>query len=139
MSVKYSHSPQAVHSHLSMPSSRESQLTLKDPSKLIYQADKTRRSILAAYWIAILLALPLWWYTTAVERLSLPASRVFAHSAKELRLPIHLKLDATSTEDATSIAPMLQAFIKETSLAEPDRWKELDVHIRSRQHTGTSL
>jgi phosphatidylinositol glycan class S len=124
----------------SSESSRESQLTLKDPSKLIYQADKTRRSILAAYWIVILLALPLWWYTTAVERLSLPSSRVLAQSVKELRFPIHLRLDTTTaTEDAASIASMLQALIKETSLAEPDRWKELDVHIRSRQHTGTSL
>jgi hypothetical protein len=36
-----------------------------------FQSNGTRRSIIASYWAVILLTLPLWWYTTSIERLPL--------------------------------------------------------------------
>ena len=44
--------------------------------QLSFQSTTTRRGILISYWVVILAALPLWWYTTAIERLSLPRGKV---------------------------------------------------------------
>ncbi|CCM04395.1 uncharacterized protein FIBRA_06571 [Fibroporia radiculosa] len=67
----------------------------KDPSKLSFQSTKTRRLILTAYWGVILLAIPLWWRTTSIERQTLPTARVNAQQGKELTFPIHVHLDVS--------------------------------------------
>jgi GPI-anchor transamidase subunit S len=40
--------------------------------------------ILVSYLVLVILALPLWWSTTSIERLSLPVSRVDALGGKEV-------------------------------------------------------
>ena len=57
----------------------------KDPSKLTFESAFTRRRILAAYWLVILLAIPLWWRYTSISRLSLPESRIQSLAAKQVR------------------------------------------------------
>lgn len=49
-----------------------------DTSKLAFESIFTRRRIVASYWLVILLAIPLWWKATSIDRLSLPESRVRA-------------------------------------------------------------
>lgn len=82
----------------------ERQLTqpmpLREPSTIFFQFDNVRRTIIASYWIIIILALPLWWKTTSIERLSLPSSRVRNQASKELRLPVQIQLPG-SYLDAT--------------------------------------
>ena len=57
----------------------------KDPSKLTFESAFTRRRILAAYWLVILLAIPLWWRYTSISRLSLPESRIQSLAAGQVR------------------------------------------------------
>jgi GPI-anchor transamidase subunit S len=111
--------------------------TLRDPSKLSFQADRTRRLILGAYWLVIFLALPLWWHTTSIERLSLPSSRVFAQAETELRFPVHVELDESYFgENVRSLASGLQKLLSTQSAHSPDRWNGIDVHVRPSQETG---
>ena len=49
-----------------------------DLSKLFFQSTTTRRRIIASYWVVIILAIPIWWRITSIDRLSLPVSRVSA-------------------------------------------------------------
>ncbi|KAI5887108.1 uncharacterized protein SCHCODRAFT_02640756 [Schizophyllum commune H4-8] len=65
---------------------------LKDPSKIYYQANHVRRLIIASYWLVIFLALPLWWKTTSIERLSLPQGRIGALGDKNLRFDIGISV-----------------------------------------------
>ena len=55
------------------------------PAKLVFESVWNRRRIIASYWVVILVALPLWWKTTSIERLGLPASRVKTLDEKEVR------------------------------------------------------
>jgi GPI-anchor transamidase subunit S len=57
---------------------------LKEPSSLPFESPRTRVSILTSYLVLVVLALPLWWSTTSIERLSLPVSRVDALGGKEV-------------------------------------------------------
>jgi hypothetical protein len=59
--------------------------------------DRTRRPIIFAYWAVVLLTVPLWWYTTSIQRLSLPAQRVAVLADRELRLPIDVNIDTPDT------------------------------------------
>ncbi|KAJ7073530.1 phosphatidylinositol-glycan biosynthesis class S protein-domain-containing protein [Mycena belliarum] len=102
--------------------------TLRDPSKLFYQTDYNRRLIIASYWVIIVLAVPLWWYTTSIERLSLPASRVHSHAGNQLRFPVHIKLE--SAQDA-SLSISLQQLILDRVRTSPQAWKGLDVKVRN--------
>ncbi len=85
----------------------------KEPSTLSFESPRTRALILTSYLVVVVLALPLWWSTTSIERLSLPVSRVDALGDKEvglvlmailslhltdnkLHLPISVTVDATS-------------------------------------------
>lgn len=43
-----------------------------------FQSDSLRIKIIASYWAVVLCAVPLWWYTTSITRLSLPTARVAA-------------------------------------------------------------
>ncbi|KAI0355923.1 hypothetical protein OH77DRAFT_1511316 [Trametes cingulata] len=66
----------------------------KDPAQLCFESVRTRRLIIASYWAVVLLAIPLWWKTTSIERLSLPASRVYAQRGRELVFPVEVNLEA---------------------------------------------
>ena len=56
-------------------------------------APMCRRTIIASYWLVVFLALPLWWYTTSIVRLALPAARVTFHAQNSLRLPVRLHFE----------------------------------------------
>lgn len=43
-----------------------------------FQTTTIKRQILLGYSLIVILALPLWWYTTSIQRLSLPVDRVKA-------------------------------------------------------------
>ncbi len=63
---------------------------LRNPSSLFYQKDALRRSVIKSYWVVIVVALPLWWYTTSIERLALPSGRIDKFVDKHLELPISI-------------------------------------------------
>ena len=73
---------------------------LKDPSKIHYQANHVRRLIIASYWLVIVLALPLWWRTTSIERLGLPQGRIGSLGDKSLRFDIGLYAEDGRVRDA---------------------------------------
>lgn len=41
-----------------------------------HQSNSIYRSILLAYWLVVLICIPIWWSMTSIERLSLPNSRI---------------------------------------------------------------
>ncbi|KAF8221084.1 hypothetical protein L208DRAFT_1426731 [Tricholoma matsutake] len=104
---------------------------LREPSKLFYQQDITRQYIISAYWCIIVLALPLWWSTTSIERLSLPSSRVTSQARSHLRIPIRLNID--TEYNGRLLADRLKESIDGIVLKSPDRWKRLDIHVNHRQ------
>lgn len=61
-----------------------------DPSTLSFESLWSRRRIIASYWLVVLLAVPLWWKATSIDRLSLPENRVRGLSGKEVRLVLIL-------------------------------------------------
>lgn len=77
-----------------MDASTPASLERRQP-ELAFESTTARRSIMASYWVVILLALPLWWTTTSIERQSLPASRVFSQQGREV-LSLMLVLHSTS-------------------------------------------
>ncbi|KAF8649614.1 hypothetical protein AX16_005704 [Volvariella volvacea WC 439] len=94
----------------------------RDPSKLFHQHSFTRRLIIASYWLVILAAVPLWWRTTSIERLSLPTSRV--RSSKPLFIPVTIQLD---TQDDSLVKPLREALSHHTSQSEI--WKDLNYRV----------
>ncbi|KIK51930.1 hypothetical protein GYMLUDRAFT_979740 [Collybiopsis luxurians FD-317 M1] len=86
-----------------MPFSR-----FRDPSSIFFQNDSVRRSIIASYWIIIILALPLWWKTTSIERLPLPTSQVYAQAEKRLRIPLHVCFDSKFSSQVDAVRRTLQ-------------------------------
>ena len=56
-----------------------------DLSQVTFESVPNRRRIIGAYWVVVLLAIPLWWKTTSIDRLSLPESRVRSLSGKQVR------------------------------------------------------
>jgi len=107
----------------------------RDPSRLAFQTDRTRRSILLSYWAVVILALPIWWYLTSIERLSLPASRVANQAGKEPLFPVYIEVDAPN---AAHIASETQRLLSERSTIAPTRWNGLRVSLRPKQNLGTS-
>jgi hypothetical protein len=103
--------------------------SLRDPSKLFYQSDYNRRLIIGSYWIVIILAIPLWWSTTSIERLSLPTSRVKSQAGKELRFPVQIQLDGVQDP---SLSASLQHLLDDRIRKSPQAWKGLDVKVRNR-------
>ncbi|KAF9010186.1 phosphatidylinositol-glycan biosynthesis class S protein-domain-containing protein [Cyathus striatus] len=99
--------------------------SVHDPSKLSYQSHSVRRSIILSYWIVIFLSLPLWWYTTSITRLSLPASWVSSHAERRLRLPVRICLPSESNASRKT----LQRAIDEHVMNSQGRWEGLDVEI----------
>ncbi|KAA1472038.1 hypothetical protein DENSPDRAFT_896001 [Dentipellis sp. KUC8613] len=82
----------------------------RNPSKLLFEQPKIRRIILASYWAIVILAIPLWWTTTSIERLSLPAARVHAQEDKQLHFPLHVEFETADPGlDAGGIARDVEA------------------------------
>ncbi|KAF7986318.1 hypothetical protein HWV62_35286 [Athelia sp. TMB] len=80
----------------------------KDPSSLSFQSAPTRRLVLASYWALILLAVPLWWHTTSIERLALPSARVAqALAAPPLRFPVDVHISGASSRDISELREAL--------------------------------
>ncbi|KAL0572815.1 GPI transamidase component [Marasmius crinis-equi] len=87
---------------------------LRNPSTIFFQHDNVRRSIISSYWIVIFLALPLWWKTTSIERLSLPSSEVYAQgdAQRQFQLPVRIALDSAFTQKDSSLLSTLQTRIR---------------------------
>jgi len=98
-----------------------------DGERVFFQSWKVRWSILAAYWAVIILALPLWWTTTSIQRLSLPTSRVEDLSRKDLRFPVDIVLDSSSGVDTKVLSAKLQSLIN--ARLSPEVRARLDVHV----------
>ncbi|KAF8155606.1 phosphatidylinositol-glycan biosynthesis class S protein-domain-containing protein [Crassisporium funariophilum] len=99
--------------------------SLRDPAKLFYQQDGVRRSIIIAYWAIIILAVPLWWYTTSIERLSLPSSRVHQQTQRHPELPVKICLEAV---DSSLVGNVKQAFAGRIS-QQQDMWRGLAIEV----------
>ncbi|KAF8068896.1 phosphatidylinositol-glycan biosynthesis class S protein-domain-containing protein [Lyophyllum atratum] len=104
-----------------------------DPSKLFFQADYVRRSIISAYWLVIILALPLWWHTTSIERLSLPSSRVTEQARHDLRIPVRVGLEGDSNALVLQLQIAVDAVVRKT----PQRWEGLDFQIYNKQNVNS--
>lgn len=109
---------------------------LRDPSSLFFQADTIRRYIIGSYWLIIILALPLWWSTTSIERLSLPTSHVISRAQHHLSIPVTLSLQADV--GGAPLASQLRKSIDERISKAPDRWKGLDIHVNYDRILGMS-
>ncbi|RPD69443.1 hypothetical protein L226DRAFT_515770 [Lentinus tigrinus ALCF2SS1-7] len=83
-----------------------------DPAQLCFENVRTRRSIIASYWLVVLLAIPLWWKTTSIERLALPASRVHAESRREILFPVTVNLETRDGTDAAAVARGLEFWLQ---------------------------
>lgn len=90
-------------------------MPLKDPSSVSFQSSPTRRLVLASYWVLILLAVPLWWQTTSIERLALPTAR----PALPLRFPVDVHLSGVSLHEIDELQQELRI------------WDGVDVKLHS--------
>ncbi|KAJ3484833.1 hypothetical protein NLI96_g5363 [Meripilus lineatus] len=73
-----------------------------DPSTLSFESLWSRRRIIASYWLVVLLAVPLWWKATSIDRLSLPENRVRGLSGKEISFPLRIHLDSSAVSHSVS-------------------------------------
>uniref|UniRef100_D8QHB6 GPI transamidase component PIG-S n=1 Tax=Schizophyllum commune (strain H4-8 / FGSC 9210) TaxID=578458 RepID=D8QHB6_SCHCM len=101
---------------------------LKDPSKIYYQANHVRRLIIASYWLVIFLALPLWWKTTSIERLSLPQGRIGALGDKNLRFDIGISVPNGRVREALDTPAFKERLVS----------AGVDVHATSSDKYGKS-
>ena len=100
------------------PPSPDLPATLHDPKSLFYQQVSLRRAIIASYWTIILLAVPLWWYTTSIERLALPSGRVQQLAHNNLELPIPICIEGPRIPFIDKIQIQLSKQISQ----DPQRW-----------------
>lgn len=113
-----------------MPTTSYSEAGLKDPSTLIFQTPSLRRTIIAAYWIIIILAVPLWWSATSIERLPLDTAHILELGKTKLKIPIRIYVDETNGPNAVEV---LKGELARRVQEEPDRWDGLELHIDSRK------
>lgn len=106
--------------------------SLRDPAKFFHHTDKTRRSIVIAYWSIIILAVPLWWYTTSIQRLSLPSHHVHRQAENHLQLPVKICLQTVDEHLSGSVRT---SFSDSISL-EPQRWRGLAVDVFEKANCG---
>ena len=99
-----------------------------DDERIFFQSRRARWSILAAYWAIILLAIPLWWTTTSIQRLSLPTSRVADIARKDLRFPVDIVLDSSSGVDTKALSTKLQSLINVRLSPDIRAWLDVRVH-----------
>lgn len=101
---------------------------LRNPADIFFQKDGVRRAIIIAYWTAIILALPLWWHTTSIERLPLPQTRVSHQVDKPVAIPVNICLQGVSQ----TLSSRLQEVLDAQRRTAP-RWEGLDVRVSSAQ------
>ncbi|CAE6510829.1 unnamed protein product [Rhizoctonia solani] len=96
-----------------------------------YPHDKGRFKIIIAYWTVLIVAAPVWWVLTTVQRLPLPVAQVKEVGSKHIRIPIDVNVDVTDGLcDATTLAAKLQIAWDKTHGTEPsDIWSVLDVRM----------
>lgn len=98
---------------------------LRNPSGLFYQKDELRRSIVIAYWVIIVLALPLWWTTTSIQRLRLPSRQILDESRKSLQLPVTICLESQDMRLVQTVKHVLTNSASE----DPSRWRGILVDV----------
>ncbi|KAH9962892.1 phosphatidylinositol-glycan biosynthesis class S protein-domain-containing protein [Russula dissimulans] len=81
---------------------------LREPSTLPFERSSTRIWVLSSYLVLVALALPVWWSTTSIQRLSLPTSNVESLGSRELHLPISVVVNAASP-DARKLRTILES------------------------------
>ncbi|OSD05225.1 hypothetical protein PYCCODRAFT_1432983 [Trametes coccinea BRFM310] len=101
----------------------------QDPAQLCFENVRTRRLIIASYWVVVLLAIPLWWKTTSIERLSLPTSRVRAQRSKELRFPVNVDIGALHADDDAPIAKHIGAALQQDPLQVAESGVDVRVQV----------
>ena len=106
--------------------------SFRDPAKLFFQKDNTRRSIVIAYWSVIILAVPLWWYTTSIERLTLPSYHVHQQAENHLQLPVRICLQIVNEHLVGSV----RTSFSEKISSEPQRWGGLVVDVFGKANCG---
>jgi GPI-anchor transamidase subunit S len=97
--------------------------SLRDPSTLFFQYAGVRRLIILAYWVAIALAVPIWWYTTSIERLPLPISQ----ASKDIQRPLELRVDICVQETIPEYTRLIQAALDHS--AEAGRLENLRFNV----------
>ena len=79
---------------------------------LAFESPLARRSIIASYFLVILLAIPLWWNTTSIERQALPVSRVSEQTRRDLTFPVRVALATTVKNlDSRTLALEVQKYV----------------------------
>lgn len=109
--------------------------SLRHPASLSSQTVPLRRAIVLAYCTVIILALPVWWYTTSIQRLSLPSSRVLQLAQSHLELPISICVETSDSGLTDSIRRALSRHISRDS----GRWKGLVVDVEGKVACGASV
>ncbi|EUC65516.1 GPI transamidase component PIG-S [Rhizoctonia solani AG-3 Rhs1AP] len=96
-----------------------------------YPHDKGRFKIIIAYWAVLIVAAPVWWVLTTVERLPLPETQGKEVGSKYIRIPVDINVDVTDGLcDATTLAAKLQiAWDKSHQTGPSDIWNVLDVRM----------
>lgn len=84
----------------------------KDPSTIHFQSPNVRRLIILSYWAVVVLAIPLWWSTTSIQRLALPNVRVNVESQRTLEIPIRILLDQSITNKHNGAVDELQVLLE---------------------------
>ncbi|KAI8972834.1 phosphatidylinositol-glycan biosynthesis class S protein-domain-containing protein [Trametes punicea] len=100
-----------------------------DPAQLCFESVRTRRLIIASYWAVVLLAIPLWWKTTSIERLSLPVSRVYAQRNRELQFLAEVNIEARDGSASLTLAQEVQKALQRAGPVVEG--KTLDLHLRA--------
>jgi phosphatidylinositol glycan class S len=120
----------AAHRPLAMDAAQPDKLPLglRNPADILFQKDGVRRAIIIAYWTAIILAIPLWWHTTSIERLPLPEARVSQQVDKPVTIPVTICLQGANLALSSRLQNALDGQKRAAS-----RWEGLDTHVTSAQ------
>ncbi|EKM76786.1 hypothetical protein AGABI1DRAFT_108623 [Agaricus bisporus var. burnettii JB137-S8] len=106
--------------------------SLKEPSALFYQSKAVKRGIIFSYWTLILLAVPLWWHTTSIQRLSLPESRINSRAQEHLELPVSLCVADVEIKSS------LQSFLDAKARDDSGHWWGVKSRVYSRNDCPTT-
>jgi phosphatidylinositol glycan class S len=71
------------------PNTVECDSTLPEVS---HQSISIHRTILLAYWLVVLISVPIWWSMTSIERLKLPNARILLQEDAVKAVCMHLPI-----------------------------------------------
>jgi len=91
-----------------------------DTAKLSFESVSIRRRILAAYWLVVALAIPLWWRATSIDRLSLPEAKVLDLGRREWQFPVRVELESRVSSHPVDIVKREVAQLISNDLQESD-------------------